>query len=266
MDKILEDKIKTYYTKYYRDSCKLPDWQERTAQRLKEDQLESTRMKEMEALLDVSFQNQRHCIIGAGTGGLAIVLEKEFGVDVYGIEPCEEEMTIIHLQCDQANIPREKFKQEPCETLSFEDNMFDIVHCFTVIEHVDDINQCLEQIIRVTKPGGKIYINTPNYAFLYERHYKIPFPTFFPKRMRTLYMKFIGKWTPFFETINFVTEKDIDQLLIKKSDIVWYRLYRPHTSAIGRFAKLWDYLRFKKNITMNQEIIIKKLTKQSKNS
>jgi len=258
MDNVLREKIKEYYTGYYRDDCPLPDWEVRVEARVKEDALEAVRMKKLEKLLDVSFSGQRHCIIGAGTGGLAVVLAKEYGVDVYGVEPSREEMDIIRLQCKTANISEDHFREEPCETLSFEDNMFDVVHCFTVLEHVEDIDTCLDQMIRVTKPGGKIYISTPNYAFPYERHYKVPFPTFLPKWVGALFLRILGRSPAFLKTINFVTERQTQRLLFRKKGIVWYRLYKPHAGASGRFGKVWDWLIFRRGMSMNQDIIIRK--------
>ncbi|NLW32412.1 MAG: class I SAM-dependent methyltransferase [Fibrobacter sp.] len=39
---------------------------------------------------------------------------------------------------------------------------FDVAVTFQVIEHIHDINGFLEQIKRIVKPGGKIFITTPN--------------------------------------------------------------------------------------------------------
>lgn len=44
----------------------------------------------------------------------------------------------------------------------FEDNSFDVVLSFQVIEHIKDDKLFLEEIRRVLKPGGKAYITTPN--------------------------------------------------------------------------------------------------------
>lgn len=41
-------------------------------------------------------------------------------------------------------------------------NEFDIVTSFDVIEHVEDDYSYLKEIIKITKPGGRIIIGTPN--------------------------------------------------------------------------------------------------------
>ena len=45
--------------------------------------------------------------------------------------------------------------------LSFKDNSIDTVIIFNVLEHVFDIDNSLEEINRVLKPGGKIIGSTP---------------------------------------------------------------------------------------------------------
>ncbi len=38
--------------------------------------------------------------------------------------------------------------------IPLEDNRFDVVFCNHVLEHVDDVNQCIAELYRVMKPGG----------------------------------------------------------------------------------------------------------------
>jgi ubiquinone/menaquinone biosynthesis C-methylase UbiE len=56
------------------------------------------------------------------------------------------------------------------ESLPFEDNKFDIVFSNEVVEHVDDDKLAVSEMIRVTKPGGKIVIFTPNRGWPFEQH------------------------------------------------------------------------------------------------
>lgn len=55
--------------------------------------------------------------------------------------------------------------------LPFPDNHFDSVVCFDVFEHVFNIDEVLEEIARVLRPGGKILLSVP---FAWDEH-EIPF-------------------------------------------------------------------------------------------
>ncbi len=111
--------------------------------------------------------------------------------------------------------------KEYCEKTSFPDDEFDFVYCFTVLEHVNDISKCIDEMIRILKPGGTIYINTPNYQFPYERHYKIPFPTFFPKIFGYIFLRILNRPTKYFnKNIKYSTVKKLNKILSKKSNII----------------------------------------------
>jgi len=46
----------------------------------------------------------------------------------------------------------------------FEDNSFDFVFCSQVIEHLNDTVKTLEEIARITKHDGMVYIGVPHYS------------------------------------------------------------------------------------------------------
>lgn len=45
------------------------------------------------------------------------------------------------------------------EKLTYEDNYFDIVHCVNALDHTKNALGALKEMIRVTKPGGWVYID-----------------------------------------------------------------------------------------------------------
>ena len=59
-------------------------------------------------------------------------------------------------------------------------------------------------------------IETPNYLFPEEQHYKVMiFPPKISKRLARLNLKAIGKYTDFFESLNFFSAHDIDKIMNK---------------------------------------------------
>ena len=57
--------------------------------------------------------------------------------------------------------------------LPFEDNQYDLLTAFDVIEHVEDHQKAVEELWRVCKPGGHIAITVPAYQFLWGPHDEI---------------------------------------------------------------------------------------------
>lgn len=55
--------------------------------------------------------------------------------------------------------------------INFSDDMFDVVICSHLIEHLDHVGNAMTEIVRVLKPGGVLYLETPS-------HRSIFFPSF----------------------------------------------------------------------------------------
>lgn len=77
---------------------------------------------------------------------------------------CISYTAIDKFQTEVANLPANaSFKQMSVPELKgFEDNSFDFVVSFQVIEHIEDDNRFMAEIKRVLKPGGKLIFTTPN--------------------------------------------------------------------------------------------------------
>jgi SAM-dependent methyltransferase len=56
------------------------------------------------------------------------------------------------------------------EHLPYPDNCFDLVHSSEVIEHVQDDRASVAEMVRVTRPGGRIVIFCPNRWYPVETH------------------------------------------------------------------------------------------------
>lgn len=88
--------------------------------------------------------------IGCGNGGISARLARDnehYGVDVADL---------------RKEVEGFEFRQVSDERLPFPDAMFDLVVSNHVIEHVSDQELHLAEIRRVLKPGGCVYLATPN--------------------------------------------------------------------------------------------------------
>lgn len=54
--------------------------------------------------------------------------------------------------------------------LPFADASFDMVALFDAIEHIPDDRKVLEEVRRILKPGGLVFISVPAYQFLYSQN------------------------------------------------------------------------------------------------
>ena len=83
---------------------------------------------------------------------------------------------VISLEYDQdcCNFLNEELKidviQGSLTNLPFEDNSFDLVCAFDVIEHIQEDHQAVKEIKRVLKPKKKFFVTVPAYQFLWSEH------------------------------------------------------------------------------------------------
>ncbi|MCU0439428.1 MAG: class I SAM-dependent methyltransferase [Raineya sp.] len=95
--------------------------------------------------------------IGCGVGrGLAVILEKSGTYTAVD----KNEKLIDKLQIEYPNHRFITHHIPPLESL--EDNTFDYVITFQVIEHIENDDLFVKEIQRVLKPHGKAFISTPN--------------------------------------------------------------------------------------------------------
>lgn len=100
--------------------------------------------------------------VGVATGGTTEMLEKLFS-----------SVTSLEYDKDCCDYLRNKgidVVEGSIKELPFEDNSFDLVCAFDVIEHVDDDRKAIDELYRVLKPGGCVFITVPAFMFLWSEH------------------------------------------------------------------------------------------------
>lgn len=99
--------------------------------------------------------------IGAGTDFLQWV---RAGTQAHGIDLTEEAVNNVKKRLELYSVAAHEIRVADAENLPYTDNYFDIVYSWGVIHHSPNTMKCLEEIIRVTKPGGQIKV------MIYNRH------------------------------------------------------------------------------------------------
>ena len=130
--------------------------------------LPKTNQKLLELLAREDLGNQRIIDVGAGEGYFLKLLGEHLKSN-YGVSPSK-----LLRGCDL--YPENfKYQEVPCdkidanEDLPYEDNEFDSVCSIEVIEHVEDQLHLVRELYRITKPGGRVFVTTPNILNIHSR-------------------------------------------------------------------------------------------------
>jgi len=78
--------------------------------------------------------------------------------------------------------------------LPFPDQSFDIVFSNAVIEHVLGEGRQAQFAREVMRVGKSWFVTTPNYWFLFESHYHLPFIQFLPQWLQRIYNRLFGTY------------------------------------------------------------------------
>lgn len=116
------------------------------------------------------FRNKKVLEVGVGAGTDFLQWART-GAQCYGIDLTQEAIDNVRHRLHLYGLQAEDVQVADAELLPYSDNFFDLVYSWGVIHHSPDTRRCLEEIIRVTKPGGiiKIMIYNRYSLFAYYR-------------------------------------------------------------------------------------------------
>jgi SAM-dependent methyltransferase len=96
--------------------------------------------------------------VGCGTGYGSAMVASRVG-EVVGIDSSEEAVARAKARHRLDNL---EFVTMPATGLSFPDDSFDAVYSVHVLEHIQDVELHLSEVVRVLRPGGRFVVATPN--------------------------------------------------------------------------------------------------------
>ena len=196
----LRDRARRSYTSYYRDVLGTPDWAVLVGLREDEERQERGRLDRLRRLLGGDVRG-RLLNVGCGTGGFNLVVE-EAGARPVGVDADAEAIAICALKQEKGG---GAFVRAAAERLPFPDGTFDVVYCFSSIEHVESVEESVAEMVRVTRRGGLIYVHTPNAWSWYEGHYKLLWAPFLPAALGRLYLRARGRPSEYLATLRRLT-------------------------------------------------------------
>jgi 2-polyprenyl-3-methyl-5-hydroxy-6-metoxy-1,4-benzoquinol methylase len=133
----------------------------------RDDYLSPITIKRYHEILD-GFEQYRKTnkLIDVGCGiGYFLEVAKERGWEVYGTEYSERLIGLL----------REKgitIHEGQLNSKNYEEDFFDVVTSFEVIEHINNPISEINQIGKLIRKGGLVYITTPNFNSLLRRRLK----------------------------------------------------------------------------------------------
>ena len=121
-------------------------------------------LKRIFAQLGRKTDGLRALDVGCGGGYLTEPLT-DLGFCVTGIDPALESIVAARAHAKQTGLGI-TYLLGRAESLPFPDRSFDLVTCCDVLEHVDDLDRSLAEIIRVLRPSGIFVFDTINRTFM----------------------------------------------------------------------------------------------------
>lgn len=192
-------RLEAYYRHYYADALGIPAWRELVAVRLADADYEEGRLNRLEAALERSVAGARVLNVGCGTGGFNALAQRA-GADPWGVDASLEAAAIAGLRA-----PGRRIFCALAEALPFRDGSFDVVYCYSTLEHLADPGRAVREMLRVLRPGGRLYVHTPNRWACFEGHYKVFWLPGLPRPLSAAYLALRGRPTAFLGTLRLLT-------------------------------------------------------------
>ena len=174
--------------------------------------------------------------IGCGYGHTARELARLCS-RVVGVEPSATLVQrALELHPDVANLT---FRQSGVLDLT-ESEVYDLVVLDNVYEHLPDQQQALELIVRAMKPGGVLFLLTPNRLWPIEAHYRLPFLSYLPLPIANRYLRLSGRGENYSDASYAPTARSLGRALGAVGVLDWQFTLPAHADATMQGGP-WHY-------------------------
>jgi ubiquinone/menaquinone biosynthesis C-methylase UbiE len=127
--------------------------------------------------------------IGCGDAGAAIYFAKA-GAEAHGIEPHQKSLARGKVRAEEHGVDID-LRGDRGEELPYPDRSFDLIVLDNVLEHVADQRRTLQEIRRVLRDGGLLYMVTPKpftpHSIISDPHYGLAGLVLMPRPMQIWY-------------------------------------------------------------------------------
>jgi 2-polyprenyl-3-methyl-5-hydroxy-6-metoxy-1,4-benzoquinol methylase len=161
--------------------------------------------------------------VGSGFGFFLCYVLKNYNWSICGIEPgsdiFEGRHDLASQLLEENALDNSHIIMSHAEKTDFADNTFDVVLSNDVLEHVSNPLQVLRECVRILRPGGLIIFNFPNYNWIYEGHYNIPWIPLINKTLARFYVRLLGRDDRFLEHLCFLTPRQVNGFIRRLDNI-----------------------------------------------
>ena len=151
------------------------------------------RGKFVKSIIDIylTCENLTMLDLGSGEGGTSVVFAEQNRVFSY-------DLNLIRIERQKKYSALYYKINGDALKLSLRDNSFDVIILQDVIEHLYDPKSLINEVIRILKPGGMVYMSTPNkysiFNFLADPHWGLPVVSILKReKIRNYFLKYFRK-------------------------------------------------------------------------
>lgn len=144
-----------------------------------------------ERVPDLRLEGLRMLDVGCGDAGVPIAFA-EARARAHGIEPFAPSVERGRVRAEEHGVPLD-LRSGVAESLPYEDGSFDLIVLDNVLEHVQDRERTLDEIVRVLRPGGLLYLVTPKpfalHSLVSDPHYALAGLVLMPRPLQKWYFE-----------------------------------------------------------------------------
>lgn len=125
-------------------------------------------------------RNRQLSVLDVGCGaGTQCFVYAELGHRVFGVDINEPLIEIARKRAASTN-SEGAFRLGSATALPFDDSSFDVCLHNQLLEHVPEWQRCLDEAVRVLKPGGILYVSTTNVLCPVQQEFELPLYSWYP--------------------------------------------------------------------------------------
>jgi SAM-dependent methyltransferase len=183
--------------------------------------------------------------LGCAQGRTLIALAQR-GYEAYGVEPWDQAREIGVELAAKENV-KTIVRAGRAEAIPFDDDFFDIVLAFSVMEHVSSLQASLHEVYRVLRPGGVFYFSSASAMSPIQNEIDgFPLFSWYPDGLKQRIMRWVPKHRP--ELVGFTEHPAIH----------WWTPWKAQRELRrAGFAEVWDRWELQRRIPRSASILKK---------